>query len=176
MVAFFFVRFDDQESLKPETILRSILRQVLQPMDLSGDLEAMLQNVSMDALVELRDLSKLICRRANQLKSLHVVVDGLDECGKLERREIMEELSWICDECPRTKTFLAGREDLTSEMRQISPTLVHVSMTCLFAQADIAIYVVGALQERLNNADLIIDDPSLVDEISDALVKGAEGM
>lgn len=175
LVTFFFIRFDDHESLKPEIILRSILRQVLQPMVSLCDLEAVLQDTSMDDLVEIRDLAKLICKRANQLKNLYVVVDGLDECVKSEREELIKELSWICAECPRSKVFVAGRESLTPEIRQTFPAFAQVSMGPS-AQSEISIFVAGAVQERLKSEDLVIEDPSLVDEISDALVKGAEGM
>ena len=176
LVVFFFTRFDDQESLKPETILRSILRQLLQPITELDALEAILQHASMGALADLRDVSSLICRRANQLKNLYIVVDGLDECEKLEREELMKELSWICAESPTTKAFVAGRESLASKMKQVFPTLVQVSMACSAAQSEIGIFVTGAVQERLRNEDLIIEDPSLIDEISDALIKGADGM
>lgn len=49
-------------------------------------------------------------------------------------------------------------------------------MACSSAQSDIRVFIARAIQERLEDEDLVIEDPSLANEISDALVKGAEGM
>ena len=176
MVVFFFTRFDDQHSLKPETILRSVLRQALAPMDLSDELESIMLGVSLDASVELRALSELLDKRARHLNNLYIVVDGLDECGKLERKELMLELSWLCAENPKIKVFLAGRESLTSEMRQVFPPLIHVSMGFASAQSEIGVFVAGTIHERLETEDLIIEDQALVKDITNALIDGAEGM
>ena len=127
-------------------------------------------------MAELRDFSSLLCKSTDHLKTLYVAVDGLDECEKAEREDLLKELFWICEEVPKVKLFLTGRDNLTPELKQIFPTLAHVSMGCVSAQSEISVVIGRKIQELLDNDDLIVEDPILVDEISDALIRGAEGM
>ncbi|SPO05181.1 uncharacterized protein DNG_07867 [Cephalotrichum gorgonifer] len=78
LVAFFFLRFDDQESLKAENILRSIVRQILQSATSAGELESLLEDASLDPWAGLRDISTLLEKSVNRLKNLYVVIDGVD--------------------------------------------------------------------------------------------------
>ena len=127
-------------------------------------------------MANLRDFSKLLSKSTDNLRTLYVAIDGLDECEKSEREELLKELSWLCQETPKMKLFLTGRENLTPELKQAFPTLAHVSMGCVDAQSEISVIIERKIQELLENDDLIVEDPTLVEEISDALAKGAEGM
>jgi hypothetical protein len=49
-------------------------------------------------------------------------------------------------------------------------------MNCKSAESDIAAYVKGAVHERLQSEDLIVGDSNLIEEITNSLIKGAEGM
>ncbi|SPO05182.1 uncharacterized protein DNG_07868 [Cephalotrichum gorgonifer] len=49
-------------------------------------------------------------------------------------------------------------------------------MSCPSAEAEVSVFIAEAIRERLDNGDLTVGTPSLVDDIAHALVNGAEGM
>ncbi|KAJ6088339.1 hypothetical protein N7486_009600 [Penicillium sp. IBT 16267x] len=75
-----------------------------------------------------------------------------------------------------TRLFLAGRDNVSREVKRTFPDLGHLFMSCPQAESDIVAYVEGAVQERLQSEDLIVGDPSLIEEIKKALREGADGM
>ncbi|RYP24628.1 hypothetical protein DL767_008572 [Monosporascus sp. MG133] len=79
-VTFFFVRYDDPPSLKAETILRSIIRQSLDPVKLSEEMVAALRELDRKLCPSVEDLVTLLRRRIALSNSFRVFIDGLDEC------------------------------------------------------------------------------------------------
>ncbi|RYP43678.1 hypothetical protein DL768_009779 [Monosporascus sp. mg162] len=78
-VTFFFVRYDDPPSLKAETILRSIIRQSLDPVKLSKEMVAALRELDRKLCPSVEDLVGLLRRRIALSNSFRVIIDGLDE-------------------------------------------------------------------------------------------------
>ncbi|RYP92659.1 hypothetical protein DL770_001172 [Monosporascus sp. CRB-9-2] len=91
-VTFFFVRYDDPPSLKAETILRSIVRQSLDPVKLSEEMVAALSELDRKLCPSVEDLVTLLRRRIALSNSFRVIIDGLDECEVPERRTLLEKL------------------------------------------------------------------------------------
>lgn len=175
LVTFFFVRFDDQQSLKAETILRSILKQALDTIGLSEDIEALLEESLRKMTFESEDLVKLLETIVRDLKSLYIVIDGLDECDKTDRDELFKSLSLLIGKT-KTNVFLAARDSISEEVSGHFPSCKHLTMDCSSAQSDIATYVRGAVEQKIQNGDLHVGDPSLIEDIKNALSKGADGM
>jgi hypothetical protein len=173
-VAFYFPRFDDQLSLMAETAIKSIVRQVLEPRNLSKETEVRLKKVDLSS--GLDELLELLRIKIAQLKRLYIIIDGLDEFQKPERDDLFKALSSLASYGSNLRLFLASRESLSAELRKIFPSLEHISMGCQLAQSDIELYIEGIIQEKLKNQDLTVGDPGLVAEIKEALVKGADGM
>lgn len=172
-VAFFFPRFDDQQSLKAETVIRSIIRQTLDPGNLSDRVEVQLRKV--DQLSGLDQLLELLRSRIAELRTLYVVIDGLDEFENPERDDILKVLSCLFSHESKVRIFLAGRESLSAEIRTIFPSIEHISMSCPLARPDIESYVDSLIQTKLGR-DLNVSDQGLIKDIKQALIKGADGM
>ncbi|RDA85560.1 hypothetical protein CP532_3321 [Ophiocordyceps camponoti-leonardi (nom. inval.)] len=175
LVAFFFVKFDDRQSTRAETIIKSVLRQVLEQCGLTKDVEDLLEKAQAP-LAELEKLTDIFRHALTSLSKLYVIIDGLDECEKTERRELLETLSSLAALGSKIRFFLAGRDSITMEIKKGFPSHHHVSMGSPLARPDIARYIEGAVEDKLECEELIVRDPSLVDEIKLALNKGAEGM
>ena len=175
-VSFFFVRFDDHQSLKAEVILKSIIRQALNQSGLSEQMEASLEQALLDLSSGFEELLKLLQNIVAALTTLYIVIDGLDECEKRERDELLEALSSLTMVTSNTRFFLASRENVSGEIKRRFPALEHLSMSCPSAQSDIAAYVESAVQDKLQSEDLVVGDPSLIEEIKLALTEGADGM
>ncbi|RCI14837.1 hypothetical protein L249_6700 [Ophiocordyceps polyrhachis-furcata BCC 54312] len=175
MIAFFFVKFDDRQSTRAETIVKSVLRQVLEQFALTNEVEDVLEKAQ-TPLAELGKLTNVFQHALTPLNRLYIIIDGLDECEKPDRRELLETLSSLAALGSKISIFLAGRDSITTEINKVFPAHHHVTMSSSLAQPDIARYIEGAVQDKLESEELIVRDPSLVDEIKLALKRGAEGM
>ncbi|EHK21120.1 uncharacterized protein TRIVIDRAFT_153261, partial [Trichoderma virens Gv29-8] len=175
-ISFFFVRFDDRQSLNAEVILKSITRQMLNPSDLSEEVEKFLDRMRLNLASGLNEISTLLQGIASSFKTLYIVIDGFDECAKQDRSDLLAVLSSIVNTRSNTKLFLAGRDSVSREVHRKFPTYKQLSMDCSSAQSDIAAYVEGIVQEKLQDEELVVGDSDLIEEIKTALSKGANGM
>ncbi|KAK4064438.1 hypothetical protein Trihar35433_7955 [Trichoderma harzianum] len=175
-ISFFFVRFDDRQSLNAEIILKSIIRQMLNVSKLYEKVETLLDNMQLNLASGLDEIAKLLQSTAAEFKKLYIVIDGLDECTKSERHDLLEILRSVLNVRSNTKLFLAGRDSVSREVQIKFPTLKQISMDCSSAQSDIATYVEGIVQEKLKTEELIVGDPDLIEDIKAALSDGANGM
>ena len=172
--AFFFPRFDDEQSLKAETAIRSVVRQAaFDARNLSKEAETWLKKV--DPSSGLDELLELLRIKVAQLKTFYIIIVALDELEKPERDDIFKALSCLASDGSRVRLFLTSLESLSAELRHKFPSLEHISMSCPSAHSDIENYIECLIQEKLGK-DLIVADRGLVEEIRQALVKGADGM
>ncbi|KAK0762851.1 hypothetical protein N5P37_004373, partial [Trichoderma harzianum] len=175
-ISFFFVRFDDRQSLKAEVILKSIIRQMLNVSDIFAKVETLLDNMQLNLASGLKDIEKLLQSIAAEFKTLYIVIDGLDECTQSERHDLLESLHSVMKVRSNIKLFLAGRDSVSREVQIKFSTLKQILMDCSSAQSDIATYVEGIVQEKLKPEELIVSDPDLIEDIKVALSGGANGM
>ncbi|KAL7786099.1 hypothetical protein V8C43DRAFT_290502 [Trichoderma afarasin] len=175
-IGFFFIRFDDRQSLNAEVILRSIIRQMLDISSIYKRVETSLENMQLSFASTINEISKLLQKMVAEFKTVYIVIDGLDECSKPERHDLLETLRSIVHIGPKIKLFIGGRDSVSREVQRTFPTLQQVSMDCLSARSDIAAYVEGIVREKLNDEELIVGDPDLIEDIKVALSEGADGM
>ena len=177
-VAFFLVRFDDQESTKADVILRSILRQAIDMAGLDDHIRKMLEKWQDDPLSETEDVVEMLCTVSKKLRNFYIVIDGLDECGRKDRDSLIKGLFATYLVAPQVKIFLCGRESMSREVEKAFKfqSLIHLSMDCRPAESDIPKYIESAVQERLQSEELIVGNQTLIDEIKQALTRGADGM
>lgn len=175
-IGFFFIRFDDRQSLNAEVILKSIVRQMLNVSNVYEKVETQLNNMQLDLASGLNEIAKLLRSIAAQFQKLYIVIDGLDECTKSERHDLLEILHSVLKVRSNTKLFLAGRDSVSREVQIEFPTLKQIPMDCSSALSDIATYVEGIVQEKLKTEELIVGDPDLIEDIKAALLDGANGM
>lgn len=175
-IGFFFIQFDDRQSLNAEVILRSIVRQMLNVSNVYEKVETQLNNMQLDLASGLNEIAKLLRSIAAEFQKLYIVIDGLDECTKSERHDLLLILHSVLTVGSNTKLFLAGRDSVSREVQREFPTLKQIPMDCSSALSDIATYVEGIVQEKLKTEELIVGDPDLIEDIKAALLDGANGM
>lgn len=176
-MAFFFSRFDESESLRAETALRAVARQIINIEDVSGDTKAALeaiQNTNEDTLRELTQLLRLLLTRNGQ--DAWMVFDGLDEWPRDERRKLIQALSSIVAAGPEVKVFATSRDYASSSTKKSFPDLRQVSMNCLEAQDGMAQLVNQAVQTCLDAEELLVTDKTLIADILKTLTENADGM
>ncbi len=173
IVTFFFPQFNDTQSLSAETVIRSIIRQSLDPLTVSEAMEATLEELDRNPSPDFDKLTALLRQRLDQSETFFIFIDALDEFEPRERRIL---LGFLASLGQGPKVFLAGRESLSGELSDKLPGIEHLSMASEGAKTDIALYVKEALQDRIENRDLVVEDQSLIRDIEHALTKHADGM
>ncbi|RYC64355.1 hypothetical protein CHU98_g1879 [Xylaria longipes] len=165
----------DRESLKVEMIMRSILRQRLPPAtQLSEKTEERLRRLSDSS--DIDEIVTFLHDITYTSRSSYIIIDGLDECERRDRVQLLEALSSLVAIAANTKLFLASRESLSEDIRTHFTAIRQVSMDNPGAHDDIGIYIHGILREKMNMEELRIGDSGLIIEIENALIQGADGM
>jgi hypothetical protein len=173
LVSYFFIQSDIQESLLADTILRSIIRQRLDSIQLPSKIEDALENMNTssglgDALILLREIIP-------PSKTFYIVVDGLDECEKLERGKLLGALSSLCVHHKNLRLFISSRASVRAEVQKQFDDLIHISMDCQPMRDDIALYIEGTVKEKINEGQLRVGDSSLEEVITRKLIGNAQG-
>jgi hypothetical protein len=176
IVAFFFPQFDDPQSLCAETVIRSIIRQSLDPVTLSEEMEADLVEMEQKPSTGLAELMVLLRKKVAQSKMFYIFIDALDEFEATERISLLDTLVSLNSGGSSLRVFLAGRESLSGELKGKLTCIERVSMASAEANVDIALYIEEALQKRIDDRQLVVGDQSLILDIKQALVKHADGM
>ncbi|KAK8869149.1 ankyrin repeat protein [Apiospora arundinis] len=173
-VSFFFAQSDDANSLSAHVILRSILHQRLKGIKISKAMEGRIRTIvssstSSDILDVLRELMPA------PLKS-YILIDGLDECDVKDRKELLKTLSVLVSSGSNIRLFLSSRFSLQEEVKKRFKAVERLTLDCEATNEDIATYIEGFLDEKLEDRELKVGDLALVSDIKTALIKGAQGM
>lgn len=137
------------------------------------DIEQDLQSLSLSD--EWHTIITLL-RRVTGLKTSYIIIDGLDECNRVERRKILKALATLAFSGLNMKIFVSSRDGLAGEIRKRFESIEHVSMNNPLIHNDIATYVNGIIEEKTKTEDLQVGDSSLIEEIKQTLIQRADGM
>ncbi|KAH7247482.1 ankyrin repeat protein [Fusarium redolens] len=174
--AFFFLQYDNSDSLTAETIIRSIIRQSMDAITVPEHVEYQLQELDRKHFVQLQDWAFLLRQRIEHSGIFFVFIDGLDECSTAERRALLDVLSSLATTTLGLRIFIASRDSVYVDLKGRFSHMEHVSMAPVNLSSDIRIYVEATVQERMRDEDLVCEDPHLLNEIRDTLTRHADGM
>jgi hypothetical protein len=175
-MAYFFIQHDNIESLKAETIIRSIIRQSIDHTTLSSDDERRLRDLERKPITDLEDWVRLLQQRLEVFDTFYIFIDGLDECDIRERRDLLTALSSLATALPTLRIFLTARDSVRMDLKNRFSSMEQISMLSDALASDIRLYIEATLEERLENEDLVINDACLVDDIKEVLTRHADGM
>ena len=175
-IAFFFLEYDDLNSLRAETVIRSITRQIMDRTVIPEHIEARLKALTQMPYVELQGWLDLAQQVIECFRGAYVFIDGIDEPDTDERRALLDALSFLTSTCPRLRVFTSSRDSVHVDLRRSFLSIEHVPMGACTLASDIRLYVETAVQERVRDEDLVTDDPCLLDTIRETLTKHADGM
>ncbi|KAF5700342.1 nacht domain-containing protein [Fusarium mundagurra] len=176
-VTFFFSRFDDSKSMRADTILRALARQLITVQDVSGDTKRTLETIQSAT----KDISPELSRLLTHLLSKKgppswVILDGIDECQREERQTIFKVLGSMLNDVVNAKLFITSRDHATSIFKGDYVNLEQVSMNCSLAQDGMARLVDQAVQKCLDAEELLVNDQTLIAEIKNTLTQHADGI
>lgn len=173
-ISFFFIQADDSESLNASNILKSLVRQRLDETNISREMVNALQKIASSAAQT--DVVELLRNLMPSPQRSFILIDGLDECSKGDRKELFKTLSTLVSSRTNIRLYLSGRASLQDEIKKFFPALLHLSLDCGATDDNIATYVAGILKEKLEDDELKVGDLNLLVEIKQALAEGAQGM
>jgi hypothetical protein len=170
-----FPRFDDSISLSAATVLRSIIRQSLEPNDVTKEIERQLCRFE-TTYADIDAIETLLQYCIRRFSVLYIIIDALDEFEKEERNALLRGLSAIISfPDSKAKLFLVGRSSAATDIRKWFPASQAKSTDCCEVQADIEAYTREIITLK-QGEQLILQDPALAQEIIKALIDGANGM
>ena len=106
-----------------------------------------------------------------------IFIDAIDECAKSEREILLMVLQDIMASCPsKVKVFLAVSQGIVEEMERICKSDYRVTMGSSEVDSNIKTYIEDVLVKRKDCGQLVVGNPELIKEITDALVREANGM
>ncbi|KAH8592594.1 hypothetical protein B0O99DRAFT_743497 [Bisporella sp. PMI_857] len=176
-ISFFFCEFDNASSLTAWTILGTLIRQCLSTNTLSKAIEDRLKELFKDLPPDAEDLEPLLHDIAATSGTMIFVIDGFDECAGSDGILVLRILHHFISSSRSTiKIFLSSRENVIGDIARTFDISQHVAMDCDEASTDIPTYVNSVVAEKIENGELIIGNIRLIQDIQNALVKGANGM
>lgn len=174
-VSFFFCRYDETDSMRARTIMGSIAKQLLDGLPLESFSKV---DQVMEALcVDIDQIVELLQKVLPGIQRYFVIIDGLDECGEEEVKELILGIqTLLTSQTITVKLFCSSRPDVFRWIPTILKPEWHVSMAPVDVNPDIERYIDAALEQRIECGDLQLIDPTLILLIRDTLLSGAEGM
>ena len=177
VTAYFFCRFDETESLKAKTIIGSIARQLVSDLPATAFRAFNQKNAHGVSIISAVEAI------LSHTRQYFIVLDGLDECGEVEIKEVVEIFhGLLLSPHLHIKVFWSSRLNVLKWLPGKFLTEQRINMETVENQTrvahDINTFVVVTLEEWLDGEapELTIDDPSLVETILHCLEKKAQGM
>jgi ankyrin repeat protein len=173
-VAYFFCRHDIPESLKAQTVIGSLARQLLRPI-LNLAIVAELLNKTTSAW-DFEILLSLFRRALPPSYRAYFILDGLDECDSTEKKNLIQHLGKL-QELFTLSLCVSHRiePDNTSILSSEQFTTIRIT-SIPDENPDIKVFINAELESCIKSQKLVIGNPNLILEIRDALLKGSQGM
>lgn len=175
IVAYFFCRYDEAETLKPRNIIGSLARQLLTDIEIEMDEELVAASqTQLDPDDIIGWLLKILPQKSGEF---FIVIDGVDECEEEDIKCVLECLAMLLKSQHTFKVYYASRPEL-----RWASTLFGVHEKISMSEApsgasnEISLYIRSELERRLELGSLCIGDPAIILDIEDALLQGAQGM
>ena len=168
MVAYFFSRYDDVESLQARNILGSIARQVLERF-IRSEIPHSEGSYDTDQI-----LTYLESALSSNSQKCFIIIDGLDECDSKEIKELLNCLKRLLQSSNLVQIYCSSRSDLLRWAPAILNAQWNISMPKV--NPELEQYIEETLKKRLEERSLKLRDPANILNIMDALVKKAHGM
>ena len=172
-VTYFFCSPDNEDSLHCRTILGSFARQLLETAPLA-DKSKFAQNAP-DYLDEnaIRDLLSSVFSSEGVV---FLVLDGLDECERGERRSFIGIIRHLQRSFHLAVCLSARIEPIWSSEYLSERHIAFWNITLPENRPDIRQYIEDQLLGKLDDQTLSVGDPKIILEIRDALESGSQGM
>lgn len=176
-VAFFFCDYKNEKSQETINMLSVLAAQLAQQSDEAFEaLEAYYSTLhpekSLHKEPSVGDLMEVVQQMAGIYGKVFIVIDGLDECGA-NVRPVLRSLKKLVQTSPSVSMALFSRDE--PEVREeLADGFEHVEIAA--HTEDLELYVRAEMASRSQLGTLAVTNPTLDEEIRQALINGAKGM
>lgn len=182
-VVYFYCDYSDQKTLDVSEILgnfiKQLINQLLSRMEIPDDIGLMVLTTYQHGTKhpDADELLKIIFLLLKHFDKVIFLLDGIDECGGNDRMELLAAIQSILNSSIHTTTvkfFIASRPDV--DLKRAFKPYIILPISVDDTTADIVPFINGIVREKVKSKELVVRDSSLVKEIIEALVNGAQGM
>ncbi|KAF3181215.1 hypothetical protein TWF225_006762 [Orbilia oligospora] len=179
-VAYFFCTYKNASSLLAQTILSSLLHQMLYyshnlPKSILDDLESRFEDKARSSRVLLSDIQRFLgdILQNNQANN-YIVIDGLDECIDKERGTVLRALKKLLEDAPQSLKILIssrGSQDMIRALQSFQQFDLKGSN-----QNDIEAFISRRLQDKELEGQLPELPGDIFDKVKSFLIENAKGL
>ena len=174
---YYYCDYADQRTLQTDRILGTILKQLL-PGDLIPEkIQPQILRVYKDGqrIPGIYELIDLICALLQLRHLAYIVLDGLDECERQPRQDVLSLLKHLSS-LPKAsvRTFVSCRDEDQLFRSLCSYPRIHLTAAAL--ESDIQSFVEGSVRSRIETGQLTIRNPDLEHLIVQELTHKSHGM
>ena len=176
-VAYYYCDYADQTTLVSRSIIGSILQQLLHNIQLSSEVADAIRHIFADdnASPTQQELKDILLITMSALPSSFLLIDGLDECDKETRRDVLSLIKWIIEQkVSVVRVYVSSQSDV--QILNALASYPRISISSEMLSCDIATYVLDATQSLIQDRQLLLQNPELEQEIIAELIKRANGM
>ena len=125
-VAYLYLDFEVQKEQSATNVLGSLLRQIVSGMERIP--ERIVRAFREKRRLQLRDIVQML-QTITSSQHTFICIDAVDECGGVQRVELLDSLQAILKKSLRTRIFLTGRPHIRAEVEKgLSHHIVSVSI------------------------------------------------
>ncbi|RGP78965.1 hypothetical protein FLONG3_2871 [Fusarium longipes] len=181
--SFVFIRFDDEQSLKAETVVRSCVQQLLTVLSYdqlthkaATQINSALQEAK-STMYSDESVMKLYSMASMFVKNWYIVLDGLDECDTRQQADILKFFAKLLNstETP-PRLMLCSRETSSATIGNSFPFCVRLITGLHQTSSDIRTYAEDIINAKLEAQELVVRDLKIVNEILETIVSKEQGM
>ena len=176
-LVYYYCDFADQRTLQTDRILGTLLKQLLPEGRFPEELEPrILQAYGHGQRTPgTHEMEDLVCSLMQLHSVTYVVIDGLDECEKQARQELLNILKRISAlGSTSVHTCVSCRDE--DELLRSLHLYPRIQLTAEALGGDINCFVEGSVRSRIDCGLLKIQNPELEHHVVQELVKKAHGM
>ncbi|KAL9108756.1 MAG: hypothetical protein Q9227_006552 [Pyrenula ochraceoflavens] len=176
IVAYYFFDYKDTKSQSTRKMFQTLLMEMCQQspsvMDFLNSVSRKYQESNSSYSNSI--LRQLLLDSITRAKAdrIFFVIDALDECS--DRAELMKQVNFLIGANSQLNLFMASREEYDIEFALNQLSQIAISSEDL--TADINLGIDHAIEEMVSSGKLKFRQPSLKDDIRDALSAKADGM
>ena len=178
-VIYYYCDYSDKRTLQIDRIVGTLLKQFFLGGLVPEEIEARIPNTYIEGRQILRpsELIDLVCFAVKSSLPTFIVLDGLDECEKEIRQQMIDmfcHLSKLKNAVVRTLILCRDEDQLLSLRALQGIPRIRISTSAL--EGDIKSFVTGSVRFRVQSGELKMRNPDLENEIVSELVSKAHGM
>lgn len=173
-VTYYFCRHDNANGLTARAAIGSFTRQLVIPFLDDSILDKVAGGLSHPSFT-LGDVMSLIEMSVPKHTRAYFVIDGIDECPLHEANEIMKALGKIQAHL-KLLVLVSVRSGAQDYSSLFSPLFKFTTFPIPIENPDITTFIDHELCRRIAEGQLVLGDETIILDIRDALLQGANGM